>query len=152
MDYYDTVGGGHDPWLWNTPEYGTGEISPGGYDVRTDIDSDALADLSGLSETGDGYAALEALAEADARTTAATMEGGAAPLPSTPEEYRGVPWDANDINCYACAFGGVMGGWMVQHGFMVQVEDKVLPTVRSGRVLAATGFILGGLAAFLWND
>ena len=40
----------------------------------------------------------------------------------------------------------------VQHGYMVQVADKVLPTVRAGRVLAATGLLLGVAAAVLWSD
>lgn len=149
LSYSDAVGDGRDPWLWNTPEYGTGYISPGGYDSRVDIDDDVLAAASGLGGDLDGYAALEELADDAERTLAAS---------SVTPMYRGAPeqppatWAADNVDCYACAFGGVVGGWMVQHGYMVQVADKVLPTVRAGRVLAATGLLLGVAAAVLWSD
>ena len=182
----EAVGDGHNPWLWNTPEYGEGYTSPGGFALETDMDDDDWAALAGIEESGydaqqpsGGYEALEHIDAGAELTSLSLLDGSdiyedlgvpnpdvevfdfaeqversATPEPVLPAANYGSAskWSADDINCYGCAFAGVMSGWFVEHGYLMQVEQRVVPTVKTGRTVAAVAIGLGLLIGHFWQQ
>lgn len=154
-----------DPWLtWSTPEYGEGfwpvdDEQVNAYALAAQSIPDILGPGSPPYPVGEKWEggidpAVQALIDAETRPVAlhpvvaaliAAEKKSAAPTVSKPAYYGATTtWEGDERT-----FTGTLAGWGL---IMRNAENKIVPTVRTGRLLFGTGLVAGLIWGFAGRD